>query len=285
MATDRTSIAWTDATWSPVRGCSRVSLGCDSCYAMKMAHRFSGKGQPYEGLTRIGKRGVDWAGFARLVPEQLGVPLRWKKPRRIFVNSMSDLFHESLEDADILRVFDVMRQCQQHTFQVLTKRASRMRKWFSWVQAMPGWPLPGNRVGVWPLPNVWLGVSAEDQQRADERIPHLLATPAAVRFVSVEPQIGPVDLALARSTPALDATGYCLVDWPHAPHIDWVIVGSESGARARPFQWLWAESLRDQCAAAGVAFFMKQGPDAKGKTSDDPNEWIWPGTWPREFPK
>lgn len=270
-----TSIAWTDSTWNPVRGCSRVSPGCGDatgggCYAMKMAHRFSGPGMPYEGLTRIGKRGVDWAGFARLVPEQLDAPLRWRKPRRIFVNSMSDLFHESLTDEEILRVFDVMRQCPQHTFQVLTKRAARMRKWFSWVQAMPGWPLPLGRSGVWPLPNVWLGVSAEDQQRADERIPHLLATPAAVRFVSVEPQIGPVDLTRVRNAGEVFAPFNALRRWTSGEGdnsgIDWVICGGESGPHARPYDLAWARSLRDQCKASGTAFFFKQTGSAPQDT-------------------
>lgn len=338
-----TTIAWTRGddgtpgkTWNPVRGCSRVSPGCGDatgggCYAMNMAHRFSGKGQPYEGLTRIGKRGVDWAGFARLVPEQLGVPLRWRKPRRIFVNSMSDLFHESLTNEEIAAVFGVMAACQEHSFQVLTKRAKRMGEWFEWVDAQDEDPpltlmlgnaanhLAGERwderlnsLGLdrsdcefdpeWPLPNVWLGVSAEDQQRADERIPHLLATPAAVRFVSVEPCLGPVSLLprergspdtergiLNRSAPKLET-----------PRLDWVIVGGESGPRARPFDLAWARSLVGQCKAASVACFVKQigaRPFDSCNPFDEPSDLKLrdragadPAEWPedlrvREFPQ
>lgn len=303
MATDRTSIAWTDATWSPVRGCSRVSPGCDSCYAMKMAHRFSGKGQPYEGLTRIGKRGVDWAGFARLVPEQLDVPLRWRKPRRIFVNSMSDLFHESLEDADILRVFDVMRQCPQHTFQILTKRAARMRDvcsrmrfdndgagrmWLASQSDGGGYRIMGGN-GCTGMPWVWLGVSAEDQPRADERIPHLLATPAAVRFVSVEPQIGPVDLTYIglnddqRPVSAL-LRHPCVDDGPpeHGIGLDWVIVGGESGPKARPFDLAWARSLVAQCKAASVAVFVKQ-LGARPRMTQLPEWYETTGAWSCEM--
>lgn len=324
-------IEWTDATWNPTRGCSRVSPGCGDatgggCYAMKMAHRFSGPGGPYEGLTRIGKRGVDWAGKAVLVPSMLDVPLRWRKPRHIFVDSMSDLFHESLSNEQIAAVFGIMAACPQHTFQVLTKRAERMPEWFAWLKRNVGEHDPGHAtvcgihagnfganvdyLGIrapWPLPNVWLGVSAEDQQRADERIPHLLATPAAVRFVSVEPMLGPVDLTpwlhagrcksigpaperfrcglpeehSGHPHSALQPTG---VPWFGKPQLSWVICGSESGHGARPMQIEWAESLRDQCAAASVAFFTKQIANAHDKKGGDPQHWPG-GPWPREFPR
>lgn len=309
-----TTIEWTDVTWNPVRGCSRVSLGCDSCYAMRFAHRFSGRGGRYEGLTRIGKRGVDWAGMARLVPDQLDAPLRWRKPRRVFVNSMSDLFHESLSDEDILAVFDVMRQCPQHTFQILTKRAERMRDVCSrmrfdgagadgmglmWLaptgDANDGYRIMGGN-GCTGMPWVWLGVSAEDQQRANERIPHLLATPAAVRFVSVEPMLGPVDLSVVPRTDDAylrmkgergvvrdDAEPDDYTYWLKRTALQWVICGSESGNGARPMQIAWAESLRDQCAAAGVAFFTKQIANAHDKKGGDPQHWPG-GPWPREFP-
>lgn len=205
-------IEWTDTTWNPVRGCSRVSPGCDNCYAMRQAHRFNHEAQDgarrglgaYDGLTTIRRGKVDWSGRVRLVPEMLGAPLRWRKPRRVFVNSMSDLFHESLSDEQIAAVFGAMACCSRHTFQVLTKRAKRMREWIGWADGHRdtihhAFSVATGRAGMrpwdWPLPNVWLGVSAEDQQRADERIPDLLATPAAVRFVSAEPLLGPIDLS------------------------------------------------------------------------------------------
>src|SRR5690606_22560010 len=176
-----TTIEWTQGTWNPVSGCTRVSPGCDNCYAMRQAHRFSGNCQPYEGLTTIRRGKVDWTGSVRFVPEMLEVPLQ-RKPTTWFVNSMSDLFHESLTNEQIASAFGGMAATPQHTYQILTKRPKRMREWFGW--------LDGRR----PLHNVWLGVSCEDQARADERIPHLLSTPAAVRFVSAEPLLGPIAL-------------------------------------------------------------------------------------------
>jgi protein gp37 len=262
-----TSIEWTDATWNPVRGCARVSPGCENCYAEGQAHRFSGPGQPYEGLTVLGKHGPRWAGRARFVPEMLDRPLRWRRPRRVFVNSMSDLFHEDVTNEQIAAVFGVMAACPQHTFQVLTKRPGRALEWFGWVEreAQPtpdGVPNPHEDVmcgimaanrgadvdylglpGLWPLPNVWLGVSVEDQQRADERIPLLLQCPAAVRFLSCEPLLGPVELGEMR--------------YP-ADDIGWVIVGGESGPGARPCRVEWIRSVLAQCRAAGVPAFCKQ---------------------------
>lgn len=228
-------IGWTDQTWNPVRGCSRISPGCEHCYAETMAGRFCGKGQPYEGLVRIKdirpnavrfernpRREARWTGVVRLVPDHLADPLRWKRPRRVFVNSMSDLFHERLSNEEIAAVFGVMAASPKHTFQVLTKRAARMKEWFAWLDATAtgesSWrcadycQIAAMKAGVserlmlheikgtlkcwnWPLPNVWLGVSVEDQRRAEERIPLLLKTPAAVRFVSAEPLLGPVDLS------------------------------------------------------------------------------------------
>lgn len=246
----RTSIEWTDRVWNPVRGCSRVSPGCDNCYAMRQAHRSSGPGGAYEGLTRIGKRGVDWAGFARLIPEQLDQPLRWRRPRRIFVNSMSDLFHPSLTNEEITRVFAVMVLAEQHTFQVLTKRPARAAGWFAAAdlfrisEQMHLLDLPANGRGYprlvdkWPLPNVWLGVSVEDRA-AKVRIDQLRELPAALRFLSLEPLIE--DLG------ELDLRG-----------IDWVIVGGESGHGARPFDVAWTESIVQQCREAKVACFVKQ---------------------------
>lgn len=330
MATTGTAIEWTQATWNPVRGCSRVSEGCRHCYAERVAARFSGDGQPYEGLARRTGHGPVWTGKVRLVPEALEQPLRWRKGRRVFVNSMSDLFHENLRDEDIDRVFAVMALAPQHTFQVLTKRPERMLRYFtgkrpkpiadwvefhgpatfvakaldSYVSRLPGrksarvpehvrtfgqWADFSNALaratpGVWPLPHVWLGVSVEDQATADARIPLLLQTPAAVRFLSCEPLLGPVSfldhrvcdqcgVSPARLWAGDPYAGFAR-PWsgPFCPQhynpddgcdgvlggIDWVIVGGESGPGARPMHPAWARELRDQCQAAGVPFFFKQ---------------------------
>jgi protein gp37 len=284
---ERSAIEWTDATWNPVRGCTRISEGCRNCYAEGVAARFSGSGQPFEGFADLGRSGSKWTGKVELIPGMLGAPLRWKKPRRIFVNSMSDLFHEALPDEAIDRAFAVMLLAPQHTFQILTKRSDRMRAYLSALVCddgfrpyvrRPGWksrdPRDGDRVlllrdgQTWPLPNVWLGVSVEDQTTADARIPDLLATPAAVRFLSCEPLLGPVDLREwvgtvhhhpdndphATSTRAVVRAARAAM----GPTIDWAIVGGESGPGARPMHPDWVRSIRDQCTAAGVAFFMKQ---------------------------
>lgn len=430
---DSTGISWTDATWNPIRGCSRVSEGCRNCYAEQQAARIvrmnKGKPSAYDGLVQLTKAGEPrWTGAVRLVPEQLAWPLRKKKPLRIFVNSMSDLFHESLTNEQIAAVFGVMAACPQHTFQCLTKRPARMREFLThpevrnWIaqardaaivnrehdprerwKAIPGFdgyeassdgrirnrdgreiqqylndhdhigrytvtiykyghqttqfvhrlvllafvgkPCDGeegchrngvktdNRVanlrwgtrsenqndkvrhgsrggpakltseqvarirsrrtagetqqsiadafGVsrslisliesgdvwaepdlpWPLPNVWLGVSVENQEAADERIPELLKTPAAVRFLSCEPLLGEVKLPVVHvfgPDPKWDG-----------PKIDWVIAGCESGPGARPCGVEWLRSLRDQCASAGVAFFCKQAEESDMGTCGD----------------
>lgn len=210
----KTEIAWTDATWNPLRGCSRVSEGCRNCYAETVAARFSGPGQPYEGLaTRSPGR---WTGEVRLVEEHLTDPLRWKKPRRIFVNSMSDLFHERVPDEWIDRIFAVMALAPRHTFQVLTKRPERM---LAYLRSDSGPRIVAAMLAIdtppgvyehpprWPLPNVWLGVSVEDQKTADERVPLLLHAPAAIRFVSYEPALGPVDFT--RWMPPGPVSGAC----------------------------------------------------------------------------
>lgn len=295
---DNSAIEWCDATWNPVRGCSRVSPGCKNCYAERTAARFSGPGKPYDGLVRLGEHGPRWTGQARLVPHVLDQPRRWQRPRRIFVNSMSDLFHEGLSDSDIAVVFASMAAAPQHTFQVLTKRAGRMRAWFERIDEHRGglvWSHLLHQVRelapqrpalersltaaldaqdgalVWPLPNVWLGVSVEDQQRADERIPHLLATPAAVRFLSCEPLLERVwldrkwlgagsDCPECGEGVFVDEDGCCATCGADAAFfgVDWVIVGGESGPGARPFNTAWAQSLVWQCRDAGVACFVKQ---------------------------
>lgn len=292
---ENSKIEWTDATWNPIVGCSVKSPGCANCYAMPMAARIErmGTAPHYAGTTTASKAGPVYNGHVARAPESiLTKPLHWRKPRKIFVNSMGDLFHENVPDDWIARVFAVMALAPQHTFQVLTKRADRMRDYAElahrcgehWLAGLPDAP-----AATWPLPNVWLGVSAEDQRRADERIPHLLATPAAVRFVSLEPLLGPVDLRKIEpdgdsEVDALNAPLWqdeienwrgSTDDWeeeflewyglsampapgPMYRPLDWVIVGGESGPGARPMHPDWARSLRDQCVTAGVAFFMKQ---------------------------
>lgn len=300
-----TTIEWTRGddgslgkTWNPVRGCSRVSEGCRNCYAEKIAARFSDVGKPFEGFATIGPRrgAASWTGKVALVPEKLSEPLHWRKPRRVFVNSMSDLFHEKLADEDIDKVFAVMALCPHLTFQVLTKRPERMMAYLGvqrpWADVAAS--LSREKGAVWsavrrrceeerelgcvdnseaawleadsatdsgtrPLPNVWLGVSVEDQKTADERIPLLLEAPAALHFISAEPLLGPVDIrqwlagGLDPTLPRAQIVarlGKC--------GLSWVIVGGESGPKARPFDVAWARAVVDQCRAAGVLVFMKQ---------------------------
>lgn len=247
---DKTGIEWTDATWNPIRGCSRVSEGCRNCYAETVAGRFSGPGLPYEELIA---KGGQWNGNITLVPKMLDQPLRWRRPRRIFVNSMSDLFHENVPFHFIDEVFYKMRAAHWHTFQVLTKRPQRMIEWADssynrHTDILGGWD------GKNPLPNVWLGVSVEDQKTADERIPLLLQTPAAVRWISAEPLLGPIDLWAA----GMKLNGKLDRQSGERRFIDWVVVGGESGKNARPMHPDWARSLRDQCKTAGVPFLFKQ---------------------------
>lgn len=275
---DNSKIEWTDASWNPVTGCTEVSPGCDHCYAKTFAERWRGvPGHHFE-------RGFDVV----LRPERLDQPLRWRRPRRVFVNSMSDLFHESIPDSFIHQVFAVMAATPQHTYQILTKRHARMRSLLrdecrcgkghgasvhfrsdmDWV-ATPHSPLhvPGvvstYHTAPWPLPNVWIGVSVEDQKWADIRIPALLDTPAAVRWLSCEPLLGPVDLELyvrpAWGDPYPEPTSPAGIPVSNLiPPIDWVVVGGESGPGARPMHPDWARGLRDQCTAASVPYFFKQ---------------------------
>ena len=232
MAAQSSKIEWTESTWNPVRGCTRVSEGCRFCYAERIAARFSGKGMAYEGLAKNTKAGPRWTQQVRPVPELLNEPLKWKKPRRIFVNSMSDLFHEKVELSYIQKVFSVMEKADRHQFQVLTKRAERLLEFNS--------KLP------WPS-NVWMGVSVEDKHVTD-RIDALRQTDAHIKFLSLEPLLG--------ALPNLDLSG-----------IDWVIVGGESGPGAREMQKKWVIDIRDQCADAEIAFFFKQwGGKRKSKT-------------------
>jgi len=269
---DKTGISWTDATWNPIRGCSRVSEGCRNCYAEAVAARFSGKGLAYEGLTRNGK----WTGEVRVIPEHLEDPLRWTRPRRIFVNSMSDLFHENLDDEVIDRIFAVMALAPQHTFQVLTKRPERMRAYFSDLRfrlsiifeyalmlgKLNGYEIASRLDNPRPLDNVHLGVSVEDQPTAEERIPLLLQTPAAVRWVSYEPALGPVDFQSLDGIGGYRYNALCrgapFGHYEYNAALDWLVIGGESGPGARPFDLAWARSTVAQCKAAGVSVFVKQ---------------------------
>jgi protein gp37 len=237
---DRSKIEWTNATWNPITGCSVISPGCKRCYAMRLAgtrlrHHWSRKG-----LTRPSKAGPVWTGEVRFNEEWLSQPLHWRKPRNIFVCAHGDLFHENVPDAWIDRVFLTMSFAPQHIFQVLTKRSARMRKYIAGFEERRRTfdCHAGLDDAPWPLPNVWAMVSVEDQPRADERIADLRATPAAVRGVSAEPLLGPLDL---------DLRG-----------IGWVIAGAESGKGARAMDEDWVRGLRDQCRAAKVPFFYKQ---------------------------
>ncbi|MFG1465219.1 phage Gp37/Gp68 family protein [Xanthobacter sp. DSM 24535] len=294
---DNSKIEWTDATWNPIVGCSLESPGCTNCYAMSMARRIElmQSTSHYVGTTKVVNGNAVWTGKIALAPEHiLTQPLRWRRPRRIFVNSMSDLFHESVPDEWIDRVFAVMALCPQHTLQVLTKRSARMRRYctdpttprrvyelacgmaldqrLQVVLIAPGiddsFAPAGPRVylGAWPLPNVLLGVSVEDQHRADERREDLgaLAAGGWSTFVSYEPALG-------------------LVDWTGWEFLSWLISGGESGPRARPSHPDWHRAARDFCAAHGIPYLFKQWGEwavAIDRERDDPD---WRADYGRKF--
>lgn len=287
---DKSAIEWTDATWNPLLGCSKVSAGCQQCYAVKTSYRLEAMGKAsHRGLTIKRSDGsLNWSGEVRLLEERLDLPLTWRKPRRVFVNSMSDLFHETVPDEFIDRVFATMALARQHTFQLLTKRPERMLAWMrqecSLGTVLHHWKTWKPGQNTWPLPNVWLGVSAENQATLDARVPLLLQTPAAVRFVSFEPLLGrinatrylepdlPIWPEMAVPTPGRDYAEplgdggwvirrrskgpHCFETW--VPPIQWAIVGCESGPCARPMHEDWVRQIRDQCRDAGVALFYKQ---------------------------
>src|SRR5712691_2139590 len=282
MSTD-TGISWCDSTWNPLVGCARVSGGCAACYAIPNAHRLAGNPYPkvsqaYAGLVeRHGNGQLDWTGQVRFLEERLEQPLHWKQPRRIFVNSMSDCFHADVHRQWLADIWSVMQQCPQHQFLILTKRPVRMQTWAQdWGE---------------PLRNVWLGVSCENQATADTRIPLLLQTPAALRFVSYEPALASVDFRQIRlrhqrqvieTVDALyghgmhytGALGYCA-------HLDWVICGGESGADARPFDRAWLRRVVQDCQEAGVPVWVKQDagprPGHQGRIPD--------ALWVHELPQ
>jgi protein gp37 len=312
-------IEWTDTTWNPTGGCKKVSPGCKNCYAETMAARHvlmsAAQGRESVYLPVVDAERRRWRGNFAELPERLADPLSWKKPRRVFVNSMSDLFGEGVSDEFIAAVFGVMAATPQHTYQILTKRPARMVEWCRWANEAHGdpprtggtmcvaaaWSLFQERGDVraagavydywmcprpWPLPNVWLGVSTENQETADERIPLLLEVPAAVRFISAEPLLGPIlfreEWLLGRfiscpdetADPETDGCSGCegvpsarRVDGPlsgdvcsavRGPALAWVIVGGESGPGARECDIAWTRSIIEQCYRACVACFHKQ---------------------------
>lgn len=302
---DKTGIEWTDATWNCIYGCTRVSPGCENCYAEAFTHRFSGqKGHRMEGLTVLKKQGPSWTGKITLAPDRLSQPLRWQRPRMIFVNSLSDVFHKDVSFPYIAAIFGVMGLAHNHTFQVLTKRHERMEEFYEWLQfeshkagrslfqtcafwlneyknsaymrdhqpeqiEIPAEILSGEVALNWPLDNVWMGVSVEDQERCEERIPYLQRIPAAVRFLSMEPMVGEVN--------DLDLSG-----------IHWVILGGESGNGSRPMNPDWVRYVRDRCDEEGVPFFMKQwgqhDPHGIKKKSKKDNGCTLDGVDHKEWP-
>ena len=247
----QSSIEWTDLTWNLVVGCSIASAGCKNCYAMRMAARLQAMGhEKYVGLTKRSKRGAVWTDKVRCHEASVEIPLTWKKSRRVFVNSMSDLFHPDVPGEFVRRIWKVMERTPQHHYQILTKRPQRMAALLK-------------EIAPQPLQNVWLGTSVEDE-RVVERMDHLRDVPASVRFISFEPLIGDVG--------QIDLT-----------NIHWAIVGGESGPRARPMDEEWVESILDQCLDAGTAFFFKQwggvnkkktGRLLRGRTYDEMPEYI-----------
>jgi len=296
-------IEWTDDTWQIVTGCDIVSPGCTNCYAMRLAGGRLRNHPSRVGLTQASKAGPVWTGEVRFNAQWLSQPLQHRRGRMIFVAAHGDLFHDKVETAWLDQIFAVMALCPQHVFQVLTKRPERalaylgdpptVARVYDIVMDMAvldevpvlltvpgvvpttvpkGWQVVS--LGAWPLANVWLGTSVEDQTRADERIPQLLATPAAVRWISAEPLLGPVDLN--RIHEHFETMGGGSLDtWESAingkrfdpwsdgdidgmPKLDWVVVGGESGSGARPMHPDWANALRAQCASACVPFFFKQ---------------------------
>lgn len=269
----KTGIAWTDATWNPVAGCTRVSEGCRKCYAERATYRLGQRLgiKKYAGLVTLRGGEPHWTGELRLWEPHLDQPLRWKKPRRVFVNSMSDLFHEAMPDAWIDRVVKIMVQAPQHSFQVLTKRPERMR---DYLRARPVLVnVDTNQHVPWPAPHIWWGVSVEDQATANARIPVLLEMPALVRWVSYEPALAAVDFSR----------------WiAGQPRVNWIVVGGESGSQARPFHLNWARDVIVQANAAAV--FVKQmgahpHDDVAGRTYCLSAAWLQSscgaGSWSR----
>jgi len=268
---DHSAIEWTDATWNPTTGCTKVSPGCANCY-IERTPPFRTKGVNF----------VKGSIPVRQHPDRIRQPLSWKKPRRVFVNSLSDLFHEDVTEHFLNLVYHVMEHAAQHTFQVLTKRPERMREYLNWRYG-PDDETPRGRI---PSRHIWHGVSVENQHWADKRIPMLLETPSAVRFISAEPLLEDIDLTPHLHGDTLAAPGPG--GFRKGPRLDWVIVGGESGPNSRAFDLAWGRSIIDQCREAGVACFVKQlgavvieefAPQCdhllhlKNRKGGDPTEW------------
>jgi protein gp37 len=278
---DKTGIPWCDASWNYTAGCDAdpISPGCDNCYARMMAHRMGGEGQHFEGLAT----GSGWTGKVGCYANLLTQPIRWQKPRHIFVGSMGDLFSDGVPDYMIDQTFGVIAACElhearNHLFMVLTKRPGRLRKYLEAPGVLERWAAAAGHIMEdgdryldliprlqWPLPNVWLGTSAEDQQRYDERAGEILMAPAVERFVSIEPMLGPISIQHkpdGRNCVVCGDTDHQLWECHHSKGatFDWVICGGESGQRARPLHGDWVRSLRDQCAwpSKPVSFMFKQ---------------------------
>lgn len=294
---DNSSIEWTDATWTVAVGCTRASRGCDNCYAATFVNR--GLHPSHKGLTIVrpksAKRpGIDWNGKVRTLPENLSQPLRWKRARRIFVGSMTDLWHRQIPNEYIAAIFGVAAMASHHTYQFLTKRASRLPEWFAWLDeqsktmeghaqeiarangrrvspdrrvlfcialaetyGITGYPMLADATraySAWPLPCVHLGVSVEDQETADERIPALLRTPAAIRWVSCEPQLG----AVAFDTISSSTTGHGQALQSYSSALDWCVVGGESGSKARAFDVTWAREVLMAGRLGSMRVYVKQ---------------------------
>lgn len=270
-------IEWTEKTWNPIIGCSKISPGCQNCYAERMAGRLANIettkhycgvlnwengycGNEFESPGKYVSEG--WNGKTHFVDSALEKPLKRKKPTMYFVCSMGDLFHESVPFEWILHVYEIMSKCPQHTFQVLTKRPERAKAFSDWL--LEGSRFEYTKLSFWPLSNVWLGVTAENQQQADKRIPVLLEIPAAICFVSIEPMLSKVDLThinegIGLDYNALDGSAISLGEkYLDGDKLDWVICGGESGPNARPMNSNWVRSLHDQCKEANVPFFFKQ---------------------------
>lgn len=296
-----TQIEWTDMVWNFLRGCRRVSEGCTNCYAERQAIRHAGPGGSYEGLVKSTPNGPRWTGKLSYHEDILLAPLRRKKPTKYFVNSMSDLFYQEVTDEMLDKAFAVMSLTPQHTYQILTKRPERA---YEYLANRGSWPLltmmeslmskeerangPRSRTafakrlgGVelseidWPLRNVWLGVSCEDQKTADKRIPLLLKTPAAVRWVSAEPLLGPIDFHVWLPD---EWSGGARQDAPYGdtPPLDWIVVGGESGPHSRPFDVAWATEIVRQCKSTDVPVFVKQIGAKPYNSGGDP--WKSPGS-------
>lgn len=286
-------IAWTEYTWNCLRGCSKVSEGCRNCYAIRVAARFSGPGMPYEGLAS--RNPDNWTGEIRLIERALTQPLKWNRPRLVFVNSMSDVFHENVPDEWIDLIFAVMWMAERHTFQILTKRHERMYRYLTDKNVLDrimgaAWRVDPDRAKTmtllqefWPLRNVWLGVSVEDQESYDSRLECLVRSPAVVRWLSVEPLIGPIALGLIGTLPGTWTGGAyrLLVD-----RLQWIVVGGESGPGARPMDQKWVGDLLLECKQADVPFFFKQGSEngwSDFKNYDAMPELFRVRQWPKEW--